>query len=101
MGLRLSSEERAMLEGERGEATRLAMSVVVRMAEVCEAEDLLAVEQAHIDACTILTPSGLEFVERLVALGGRVVVPTTLNASPLAIGSGSEWARTTRRGPRG
>jgi len=103
MGLRLSREEQAMLEGERGEAVRLAMSVVARMAEVCGAEELMPIEQAHIDACTVFTPSALEFVERLVALGGKVAVPTTLNASPLdatnwhRLGVGEDYAASASR----
>jgi len=68
-----------MLNGHLGEATRFAMSVVVRMADVLEAPDLISVEQAHIDACALMSQSNLKFVSRLAEHGGRVRVPTTLN----------------------
>ena len=79
MSVRLSDLDRSMLSGDLGEATRFAMSVVVRMAEVLEAPDLISVEQAHIDACALMSQSNLEFVSRLAEHGGRVRVPTTLN----------------------
>jgi len=61
----------------------MAMSILTRMAEVYEAEELMDVSQAHIDACGLLSDSGLEFAERLSSLGGQVVIPTTLNMIPL------------------
>ena len=79
MGIRLTDLERAMLDGQYGEAIRFAMSVVVRMAEVIGAEELLPVEQTHIDACALVAQSNLEFIEYLVNHGGKVSVPTTLN----------------------
>uniref|UniRef100_A0A7S3SIT8 Aconitase X catalytic domain-containing protein n=1 Tax=Emiliania huxleyi TaxID=2903 RepID=A0A7S3SIT8_EMIHU len=79
--LQLEPEERAMLAGERGRAARVAMRVVARAAEVCDAERLLRISQAHIDGCTYIGPGGLRFARELVALGGRVAVPTTLNSN--------------------
>ncbi len=79
MDVRLNDLDRSMLDGALGEAARFAMSVVVRMAEAVEACDLISVEQAHIDACALMSESNLEFVRRLAAHGGRVRVPTTLN----------------------
>ena len=37
--------------------------------------------QAHIDGCTYIGPGGLRFAQTLADLGGKVVVPTTLNAN--------------------
>jgi len=77
--MKLMASDRAMLDGARGEAVRFAMSVVVRMAEAVEAEELLSIEQAHIDACALMSPSSLELVKYLSDYGGRVSVPTTLS----------------------
>jgi predicted aconitase len=79
VSVHLNELDRSMLDGDLGEATRFAMSVVVRMAEAVEASDLISVEQAHIDACALMSESNLEFVRRLAEQGGRVRVPTTLN----------------------
>jgi predicted aconitase len=73
------------------------------MAEVYGADELLDVSQAHIDACGFVSQSGLEFAERLVTLGGRVVIPSTLNMVPLdlqnweSVGMPEEHARQARR----
>ncbi len=44
--MKLTAEDRRVLDGERGEAARFALSVVVRMAEAAGAERLLSIEQA-------------------------------------------------------
>ena len=75
----LDSEERAMLDGQRGKAVEEAMSIIVQMANATGASELVAVEQAHIDACALMAPSNLDFVSRIVEQGGQVAVPTTLN----------------------
>jgi predicted aconitase len=79
----LSADDRAMIDGERGEAARLAMRIVVDVAEVMEAHRLIDVESAHVDGCLYHGPAGLEFAERLVAGGAAVSVPTTLNTGAL------------------
>jgi len=81
--LRLSDRERRMLDGELGEGARLAMSIVARMAEVMDASELMAVTQAHIDGCGLLTDASLELAETLAGNGAKVSIPTTLNMGPL------------------
>lgn len=90
--LRLSERDRSFLAGEAGEATRLAMRIVTRMAEVRGAETLLDIEQAHIDSTIYVGDAGLEFAERLAGLGARVRVPSTLNVSGLDEFHWREWA---------
>lgn len=72
-----------MLDGGRGEAAALAMRILVEMAEVWEAERLIDITSAHIDSCLYHGQAGLDFAEKLLAGGARVVVPTTLNVSSL------------------
>ena len=83
MGVALTSEERAFLAGEGGEAAALAMRVVVAAAELLGAERLVEIASAHIDGCLYHGDGGVEFAERLVAGSGRVRVPTTLNVGAL------------------
>ncbi|HYF52680.1 MAG TPA: aconitase X catalytic domain-containing protein [Salinarimonas sp.] len=68
-----------LLAGRHGEAAAFAMRLLVRFAEAVEADGFLDAEAAHIDGCLYHGEVSLDFVERLVALGGRVRVPTTLN----------------------
>jgi len=77
--MELTRRDREMLDGAHGEAARFAMSVVSRMAEALQAEELLSIEQAHIDACALMSPSSLELVRYLADHGGQVSVPTTLS----------------------
>lgn len=81
--LRLTDDERAMLAGEAGDAIRLAMRILVRMAPLYDADALLPITRAHIDGCIYEGDAGLEFAERLAVLGGRVRVPTSLNVVSL------------------
>ena len=77
--LHLSDADRAMLAGERGEAARLALRILLPMARIYGAEALLDIEHAHVDGVLLHGESGLDFAERLLTAGGQVVVPTTLN----------------------
>ena len=81
--MKLSEEENAILDGAAGSAPQLAMRIVVRMAAILGAEELVPVASAHIDGCLYHGDGGVEFAERLVNLGGAVSVPTTLNVGAL------------------
>ncbi len=83
MSVKLSRQDNEFLDGGRGKAGRMAMRIVVRMAEVVDAPELMDISQAHIDGCGLLSDAGLEFAETLAAGGGNVSVPTTLNMGPL------------------
>ena len=79
-GLALSASDKKLLNGEHGKAAELAMQIVVRMANIQGATELVDVSQAHIDACVYNGPSSLQFAQKLASLGGKVRVPTTLNS---------------------
>lgn len=78
--LALTPRDRAILEGAHGRAAQVAMRVVLRMSALQGATELIDVTRAHIDGCIYTGPGGLRFAEQLRAWGGRVAVPTTLNA---------------------
>lgn len=90
--LTLSLKDHAMLRGEHGPATKMAMSIVARMAQVSGAKELLDISGAHIDSTVYIGEAGLEFAERLASLGAKVSVPTTLNVSGLDELHWREWA---------
>src|SRR5205809_217573 len=90
--LQLSDDDRAMLNGDRGPAPRLAMSILVRMADVYGAAELMDISQAHIDSTIYLGDATLDFAERLAALGARVAVPTSLNVSGVDECGWKDWA---------
>ena len=81
MSLQLTPRDQEMLAGLHGPATEMAMSIVVRMAEVASAGELLDISGAHIDSTVYIGEAGLEFAERLASLGAQVSVPTSLNVN--------------------
>ena len=76
----LTDRDRQLLAGAFGEAARLAVRVVIRAAQLEGAHDLIDIERGHVDGCFYQGPASLRFPERLVELGGQVVVPTSMNA---------------------
>ena len=83
MTLNLTTEDRALLSGGDGKATALAMRILVSAAELLRAQSLVQITSAHIDGCLYHGDGGVEFAETLVAAGGQVAVPTTLNVGAL------------------
>lgn len=79
----LTPSEQAVLDGEAGDGSAMAMRLVVRLAKAMGATKLLPVTGAHIDSCLYHGQSGLDFVNKLVDGSAAVIVPTTLNVSSL------------------
>ncbi len=92
MTLTLSTQDQDMLRGGSGPATKMAMSIVARMAQVAGAKELLDISGAHIDSTVYIGEAGLEFAERLAGMGAKVSVPTSLNVSGLDEHHWQEWA---------
>ena len=76
----LDAADKAALTGAKGRAVQASMRIILRMAELQGATTLLSVTRAHIDGCLYIGPSGILFAEKLLDWGGKVVIPTTLNA---------------------
>jgi hypothetical protein len=70
----------------------MALSIIVRMAEVYAAESLLDITAAHIDSALFMGDATLDFAERLADLGAQVVVPATLNVSGVDVHGWQDWA---------
>jgi predicted aconitase/predicted aconitase with swiveling domain len=85
--LDLSARDRAMLDGADGPACRIAMEVICAMAALQGATALVDVTQGHIDGCILANTANLRFAETMAEMGGRVRVPTTMNAISVDHGS--------------
>src|SRR4029450_9409802 len=99
--LKLTDGDHAMLSGEGGPAPQLAMSILVRMAEVYGADVLMDISQAHIDSTIYLGDATLEFAERLASLGAKVAVPTSLNVSGVDECGWEGWGVSPEVGAKG
>ncbi|SDE50236.1 hypothetical protein SAMN05421538_10786 [Paracoccus isoporae] len=76
----LSDTDRAMLRGDMGEAAAVSMRIILRMATLQGARDLIDVTRGHIDGCILANQANLIFAETMAERGARVAVPTTINA---------------------
>jgi len=83
MTLALTAAEHGLIEGAQGPAAAMAARIVAEAARLMGAASLVPVESAHIDGCLYHGDSGVHFAERMVELGGKVAVPTTLNVGAL------------------
>lgn len=79
----LSSEERDIAAGSQGEAQAMAMRIVAETGRLLGADRLIPVHSSHIDGALYHGDSGVLFAEKLVELGGKVAVPSTLNVGGL------------------
>lgn len=76
----LSDIDRAFLDGAYGEAARVSMRIILRMADLLSARELMDITQVHVDGCIYTGPGSLIFAEKLRDWGGKVRVPTSLNS---------------------
>ena len=81
--LTLTPQERDALEGRDGPAVAMALRIVIGAAAMLGAGRLVRIASVHVDGCLYHGESGTLFAERLVAEGGAVRVPTTLNVGSL------------------
>lgn len=79
--MNLTDIETAIAAGT--DAAAIAMRIVAEAGRVLGADRLIPIASSHIDGALYHGDSGTEFAERLVALGARVAVPTTLNVGAL------------------
>ncbi len=91
MMLELSTRDQALLDGRHGPANRMAMQIIVRMAELSGADRLMDITGAHVDSSLYMGEATLEFAERLAEMGGRVRVPTSLNVSGVDENGWRDW----------
>ncbi|PIQ63079.1 MAG: hypothetical protein COV99_04450, partial [Bacteroidetes bacterium CG12_big_fil_rev_8_21_14_0_65_60_17] len=90
--IELTASDQAMLDGQEGPATQMAMRILVRMLPVFGAQRLMDVSAAHIDSSVYMGPATMEYAERLAELGARVRVPSTLNVAGVDEHGWSEWS---------
>lgn len=79
--MKLSDEEKRMLDGYNGEPVRMAMEILVALGEIYGAEKLIPIQSAHVAGLSLKSHgiSGMEWAEDLANRGARVCIPTTMN----------------------
>ena len=85
--MRMTTEEKAMLAGESGAATRKAMEILAALGKIYNAERLIPVTSVQISGVSYanLGEAGLQFLGEMAEGGGRSRVLTTLNPAGMDI----------------
>ncbi|MHA2119505.1 MAG: aconitase X catalytic domain-containing protein, partial [Candidatus Thorarchaeota archaeon] len=104
MGLKLTAEEKEMLEGKHGKATRKAMEIITTLGEIYGAERLIPVTSVQIAGVSYhnLGEAGLEYLSEM-AEDGQARVLTTLNPAGMDMlewkkhGISAEFAENQKR----
>lgn len=78
--MKLTDYDKALLDGEYGEAARIAMRIMVDLGRIMDVERMISISMMHDDSAWYTGLAGVEFAEHLAQLGGRFVVPTSLNS---------------------
>ncbi len=81
--LELTPVERAMRNGDFGDGVAMAMRIIIGLSRTSNAPRLVEITSAHIDSCLYHGRASLDFARRLVDLGAKVTVPTTLNVGSM------------------
>lgn len=88
--MELSAQERAMLDGEEGEASRQSMEILVALGKIYGAQRMVPIKSAQVSGVSYKTigDAGLEYLKDLVRKGAKTIVPTFLNPAGMDI---SQW----------
>lgn len=79
--MELTSEEQAILAGERGEAPKRALEYQLELGKFCGAKRFVPITNVHMMGdIEVMGDAGLRYLRDEVALGARCVVDATTNA---------------------
>jgi len=86
----LNDDEMKMLNGERGDAARQSMEILVALGKIYGAQRMVPIRSAQVSGVSYKTigDAGLEYLKDLVRKGARTTVPTFLNPAGMDI---SQW----------
>lgn len=79
--MKLTDQQKRMLNGEQGEPVQVAMEMLCALGDIYGAEKLIPIKSAHCAGLSLKSHgiAGMEWVEDMARKGARVVVPTTMN----------------------
>ncbi len=81
--MELTAADQATLTGGNGAGAQFAMRLIVRVAEATRAPRLIDITWAHVGSSYNNGQANIDFAEKLIELGTRVAVPTTLTSCSL------------------
>ncbi len=101
--MKLTDEEKRILDGQQGEPYKMAMEMLVALGEIYGAEKMTPIKSAHCAGLSLKSHgiAGTEWAEDMVKAGARVCVPTTMNVIGVDrskdLGLPKEWVTNQMR----
>lgn len=89
--MQLSDHDRALLNGQSGDAARKAMEALVELGEAYDAPNMVDIGYAHVHAGMALYKGDVELIEATAQQGARMVVPVSTNIANADMG---DWQST-------
>lgn len=86
----IEKEEEKILRGEKGEAERVALELLIKIGELNKAKKLIKIKSSHVSGVSYKTigEHGLSFLRDFADRGARACIKTTLNPAGVEIGRG-------------
>lgn len=84
--MRLSEQDKALLDGAQGPAAQTAMEALVQLGEAYDAPDMVDIGYAHVHAGMALYKGDVELIEATARQGARMVVPASTNIANADMG---------------
>lgn len=81
MNVKITDQQKKMLDGEYGEPVRQGMEIITQLADFWEAPDIIPVRSVHMPGSAAKTArrAGRKYICWAADTGGRFCTPTTLN----------------------
>ena len=89
--MQLTSKDKALLDGVKGEALQQAMEALVQLGEAFDAKDMVDIGYAHVHAGMALYKGDVELIEELASSGAKMKVPSSTNIANADMGN---WKQT-------
>jgi hypothetical protein len=81
--MKLTDQEKRLLDGAEGEIKALAMSYLVKLGNAFDGEEMVDILYAHMSSGSALRDGEIDYLDELAAKGARVLVPTSSEVIPV------------------
>jgi predicted aconitase len=101
--MKLTDEEKRILDGKQGAPNKMAMEMLVALGKIYGADKMIPVKSAHCAGLSLKSHgiAGAEWAEDLARTGARVCVPTTMNVVGVDrsrdLGLPADWTKNQLR----
>jgi len=81
--MKLTDQEKRLLDGEEGDVKALAMSYLVKLGNAFDGEEMVDILYAHMSSGSALRDGEIDYLDELAAKGAQVIVPTSSEVIPV------------------